>query len=97
MCTEEQWEVCNTSKAYHAAKQFALILEEQARLEGFKPKSIKVRTKEQVIKGGFGKADAQVIWDEGPELWTEHVKVGPSDDTDCTVEGNTVSFYTRYG
>ena len=97
MCTELQWELCNTSEAFYAAKQFALTLEEQARLEGYKPKTIRVRTKEQIIKGGFGKADAQVIWEEGPDLWTEHVKVATSDGIDCTIEGNTVSFYTRYG
>ena len=95
MCTEKHWELCNTSEAFYAAKQFALTLEENARLLGYKPKTIRVRTKEQIIKGGFGKADAQVIWDEGPDLWTEHVEVGSSDGIDCIIEGNTVSFYTR--
>jgi hypothetical protein len=94
MCTEQQWELCNTSAAYHAATKFAIALEEQARIEGFKPKTIKVRTKEQIIKGGFGKSDAQVVWEEGPEGWTEYVNVTLFNDTDYMIEGNTVSFYT---
>ena len=95
MCTEKHWELCNTSAAYHAATQFALTLEEQARLQGYKPKTIKVKTKEQIIRQGIGKADAQVIWEEGPEGWTDYVEVGSASDIDYIIEGNTVSFYTR--
>ena len=95
MCTDKHWELCNTSVAYYAATQFALTLEEQARLQGYKPKTIKVKTKEQIIKEGVGKADAQVIWEEGPEGWTDCVAVDSSDDIDCIIEGNAVSFYTR--
>jgi hypothetical protein len=95
MCTEKHWELCNTSAAYRAATQFALTLEEQARTQGYKPKTIRVKTKEQIIKQGIGKADAQVIWEEGPEGWTDHVEVDASSDIDCIIEGNAVSFYTR--
>jgi hypothetical protein len=95
MCTEKQWKLCNTSAAYHAATKFALTLEEQARLEGFKPKTIRIRNKEQITRGGFGKSDAQVIWEEGPEGWADCIEVAASLDTDYIIEGNTVSFYTR--
>ena len=94
MCTDEHWELCNTSAAHYAATKFAIALEEQARLEGLKPKTIMVRTKEQIIKGGFGKSDAQVVWEEGPEGWTEYVEATLFNDTDYIIEGNTVSFYT---
>lgn len=95
MCTEKHWKLCNTSAAYHAATQFALTLEEQARLQGYKPKTIKVKTKEQIVRQGVGKADAQVIWEEGPEGWTDYVEVSSASDIDYIIEGNTVSFYTR--
>lgn len=95
MCTDEHWELCNTSAAYHAATQFALALEETAKQQGYKPKTIRIRTKEQIIKGGFGKSDAQVIWKEGPEGWAADISVSFANDTDYIVEKNTVSFYTR--
>jgi len=94
MCTERQWELCNDSAAYYAATKFAIALEEQARIEGFKPKTIRVRTKEQIIKGGFGKSDAHVVWEEGPDGWTEYIDVTSVSDIDYNIEGNTVSFYT---
>lgn len=95
MCTREQWEDCNTSTAYHAATKFALALEETAKQQGYKPKTIRIRTKEQIIKGGFGKSDAQVIWEEGPKDWTANIIISLANDIDYIVENNTVSFYTR--
>lgn len=96
MCTEEQWESCNTSEAFHAAKKFAIALEETARQQGYKPKTIKIRTKEQIIKGGFGKSDAQVIWSEGPTDWTEKLTSELFQNIDYVVESpNTVAFYQR--
>ena len=96
MCTLEQWESCNTSEAFHAATQFAIALEETARQQGFKPKTIRIRTKEQIIKGGFGKSDAQVIWTEGPDDWTDTISKALSKDIDYVVEGpKLVSFYKR--
>ena len=95
MCTREQWEDCNTSTAHHAATQFALALEETAKQQGYKPKTIKIRTKEQIIKGGFGKSDAQVIWEEGPKDWTTNIIISLANNIDHIVENNTVSFYTR--
>ena len=95
MCTEEHWELCNTSAAFYAATQFALALEETAKQQGYKPKTIRIRTKEQIIKGGFGKSDAQVIWKEGPENWALSISASLTDDTDYIVENDTVSFYTR--
>lgn len=93
MCTEKHWELCNTSAAYYAATKFAIALEEQAKLDGHKPKTIRVRTKEQIIKGGFGKSDAQVVWDDF-QGWAECIEVISTSDTDYIIEGNTVSFYT---
>lgn len=95
MCTAEHWELCNTSAAYHAATQFALALEETAKQQGYKPKTIRIRTKEQIIKGGFGKSDAQVIWKEGPDGWATNISASLANDIDYIVEKDTVSFYTR--
>ena len=95
MCTTEHWELCNTSAAFYAATQFALALEETAKQQGYKPKTIKIRTKEQIIKGGFGKSDAQVIWKEGPENWASSITESLTNDADYIVENDTVSFYTR--
>lgn len=96
MCTDEQWEKSNNSKAFYAATKFALALEEKARQQGYKPKTIKIRTKEQIIKGGFGKSDAQVIWEEGPNNWTESINIMLSKNIDYVIEEpNVVSFYQR--
>jgi len=96
MCTVEQWESCNTSEAFHAATQFAIALEEAARQQGYKPKTIKIRTKEQIIKGGFGKSDAQVVWAEGPPDWTEKLTDKLFKNIDYVIESpNTVAFYQR--
>ena len=62
MCTEKQWEACNTSEAFHAATKFAIALEETARQQGYKPKTIKIRTNEQNIKGVCEKKDAKDVW-----------------------------------
>ena len=96
MCTIQQWELCNTSEAFHAATQFAYALEETARQQGYKPKTIKIRTKEQIIKGGFGKSDAQVIWTEGPADWTDIINKTLFQNIDYVVESpSTVAFYQR--
>ena len=96
MCTFQHWQLCNTSEAFYAASQFAIALEEQARIEGYKPKTIKIRTKEQIIKGGFGKSDAQVIWEEGPLNWTDTINKVLCGNIDYVIEGpHTVAFYQR--
>lgn len=96
MCTNEQWEKSNNSEAFYAATKFALTLEEEARQQGYKPKTIKIRTKEQIIKGGFGRSDAQVIWEEGPDNWTENINITLFKNVDYVVEEpNIVSFYHR--
>lgn len=96
MCTTEHWELCKTSEAYHAATQFAFILEETAKQQGYKSRTIKIRTKEQIIKNGLGKSDAQVIWEEGPDNWTDSIVTVLFNNIDYVVEGpDTVSFYQR--
>jgi len=94
MCTREQWERCNASEAYHAAKKFALELEQHAKKLGYNDKGIRIRNKEQVIKGGFGKADAQVIWEDGPKEWA--LELSPEDRRAVSTVAetdSTVSFY----
>lgn len=94
MCTKEHWELCNKTPAYYEAKKFALELEEYARLQGYKPKRIKIRTKEQIVKGGFGKADAQVVWTDGPEDWALTLDYASASGVYYQAEdGHTVSFY----
>ena len=96
MCTNKQWEESNNSEAFYAATKFAFALEERAREQGYKPKTIKIRTKEQIIKGGFGKSDAQVIWKEGPNNWTESINITLFKNIDYIIEeSNIVSFYQR--
>ena len=94
MCTKEQWERCNASEAYHAAKKFAMELEEYAKKVGHDNKGIRVRNKEQIIKHGFGKADAQVIWEGGPIDWAIEFTPTNKRTVSATIEErNTVSFY----
>ena len=57
--------------------------------------TIKIRTKEQIIKGGYCKSDAQVILKEGPENWASSITESLTNDADYIVENDTVSFYTR--
>ena len=94
MCTKEQWEQCNASEAFHAAKKFAMELEQHAKTVGYNSKGIKTRNKEQIIKGGFGKADAQVIWEGGPKEWALEFAPENKMAVSVTAEtGSTVSFY----
>ena len=94
MCTKEHWERCNASEAYHAAKKFAIELEEYAKRIGYNTKGIRVRNKEQIIKSGFGKADAQVIWEEGPIDWVTEFAPKNKKAVSVAIEGrNAVSFY----
>jgi len=97
MCrTREQWEICNSSAAVHAATKFALQLEEYAKRIGYNPKEIRVRNKEQILKGGYGKADAQVIWKEGPDDWELDVIFEDTEVVDSTVEDEkSISFYNK--
>lgn len=94
MCTREHWERCNASEAYHAANKFAIELEEYAKKIGYNGRSIKIRNKEQIVKGGLGKADAQVIWENGPTDWALEFAPQTSDAVSKIAEdSDTVSFY----
>lgn len=94
MCTKEHWQQCNTSDAYRAAIKFALELEEYAKKLGHNGKTIRIRNKEQIIKGGFGKSDAQVIWEDGPEDWTLELMPNTEHSVSTVSERNdTVSFF----
>ena len=43
-------------------------------------------TKEQIIKGGFSKADAQVIWEDGPKEWALEFKPKDKRTVSITIE-----------
>ena len=84
----------NDSPSYFAAKKFTLELEEFAKAQGFDTRGIRIRKKDQIIKGGFGKADAQVIWETGPEDWALLLEYNVIDTVICEAQdGTTVSFY----
>jgi len=94
MCTKEHWERCNASEAYYAANKFAIELEEYAREIGYNGKGIKIRNKEQIVRSGLGKADAQVVWEEGPKDWA--LEFALKNDTlvsRVAEDKDTVSFY----
>jgi len=94
MCTREHWEQCNASAAYHAATRFAIELESYAKKRGYNSKSIRIRNKEQIIRHGLGKADAQVIWEDGPKDWAlEFALINDYDVSKIAEARNTVSFY----
>ncbi len=95
MCTREHWDAWKDSPAYHEAKKFALELAEFAKTQGYKPKHIKIKTKEQVIKEGYSKADAQVVWTDGPKNWANELEYIESNKHVYYIpeNGHTVSFY----
>jgi len=77
------------------AKQLALTLEELAIKTGLNKKTIRVRTKEEIIKQGLGKADAQVIWKDGPVDWALDIDFGSGSGVHYQAnDGHTLSFYS---
>lgn len=97
MCLRKHWEKYEASPSYHAAKKFSLELEEIARTLGYNKHNIRVRTKAHIIKEGFSKADAQVIWEDGPEDWAADFYVTREQiGVDCIAENSyTLSFYDK--
>lgn len=96
MCTRKQWKQCETSEAYYAANKFAIELEEYAKINGYNYKGIKIRTKEQIIKDGLGKADAQVVWEDGPKNWALDLVLTTDLYVSTVAEAkDTVSFYLK--
>lgn len=96
MCTRQHWEQCNASEAYYAAKRFAFELEEYAKKTGHNSRSIRVRSKEQIIKSGLTKADAQVVWEDGPKDWALEFAIKHDTAVSRITEGSdTVSFYIK--
>ena len=94
MCTKEHWEKCKTSDAYYAANKFAIELDEYAKQNGYNNKGIRVRSKEQVIKSGLGKADALVVWEDGPKDWALEFAVKNDHTVSRVAEtSDAVSFY----
>lgn len=93
MCSKEAWTKANKSPAYYAAKRLEIELKEVAKEKGYQnTKSIRVKNKEQIIKGGLGKADAILTWEEGPENWTDALLLDTAQVYYQT-DAQSVSFY----
>ena len=97
MCLRKHWEKYNDSPAYHAAKKISLELEEFAKSAGYNKQNIRVRSKGHIIKEGFSKADAQVVWEDGPFDWTSGFYSTRDElGVDCIAENSyTLSFYDK--
>ncbi len=96
MCVNQHWHRANHTLSHTAAQKFALHLEEYARKHGYDPKGIKVRDRKHIIKNGYGKAEAQVVWQEGPVDWVENITLISDCEICCTPENShTLSFYQR--
>lgn len=96
MCVKQHWQEANHTLSHTAAQKFALQLGEYARNNGYDPRGIKVRDRRHIIKQGFGKAEAQVVWHEGPTDWVENITIISDDGICCMPENRyTLSFYQR--
>ena len=97
MCLRQHWEKYKTSPAYHTAKKISLELEEFARKSGHNKHNIRVRNKGYIIKEGFSKADAQVVWEDGPDGWANSFYITQNElGVDCIAENSyTLSFYDK--
>lgn len=96
MCVKQHWQEANHTRSHTFAQKFALQLEEYARKHGYDPRGIKIRDRKYIIKHGYGKAEAQIVWQEGPEDWIEHITLIADSDICCTPENSyTLSFYQR--
>lgn len=97
MCLKKHWEKYYTSPAYHAAKRISLELEELAKNSGYNKHNIRVRSKGHIIKDGFSKADAQVVWEDGPVGWANGFYIIRDENgVDCIAENSyTLSFYDK--
>lgn len=85
-----------SSPSYHAAQRLFLELDELARRQG--KGTVIFKDKTRIVREGFSKADAQIIWEDGPEDWAEFVLIQPDNfSVDYVIEnGYTVSFYDKY-
>jgi hypothetical protein len=86
-----------SSPSFHAAQRLFIELEEIARTQG-KRKSAIIKDKTRIMREGFSKADAQVIWEDGPEDWAElFIFHNDTFGVDYVIEnGYTISFYDKY-
>ena len=97
MCFKNHSERYSLSPSYHAAKRLFVELEEVAKQKGYQ-KNIVIKNKKRIVRDGFSKADAQIIWEKGPEDWATDLALCPGFfGVDYVVEnGYTVSFYDKY-
>lgn len=96
MCLKKHLEKYQSSPAYHAAVIVSLELKEVAKHTGGKTSNIYVRKKSQIVRTGFSKADAQVVWEDGPEDWATDFIMKEETGAVCIAEnGYTLSFYDK--
>ena len=93
MCVRQHWE--ETKNTSHLdALEFITHLREFAKTNGYSTKKIRIRNKQEIMRQDHSKADAQVIWEDGPEDWTYSIEYKQIGTSYCTPEnGKTVSFY----
>lgn len=63
------------TEAYFIATQFATQLRELALVRGYNAKSIKVLTKGVKVCNKVVRADAMVVWVDGPENWANEIEI----------------------
>jgi hypothetical protein len=78
----------------YAAEKFAQELRELAKASGFDHRGIKVIPKRKLIKNKHTKADARVVWPDGPPGWQYKISSHIIGDAYLEPESNNaVSFY----
>jgi hypothetical protein len=93
MRTKAHWDECKELASYHSAQNLAFQLRDSMKSHKCNLNNLKVYSKEEVNKHG-GYADAQVVWQEGPEDWTQRLSLVAVPGVHVEVEDEyTVSFY----
>ena len=94
MCVRQHWKEANNT-SHRDAQEFATQLREFAKTTGYNSRSIRIRTKQEIMREAHTKADAQIVWEDGPTDWAYEMKYGQVGTSYCSPEnGNTVSFYS---
>ena len=93
MRTEKHWEETKSSLSYEIARHAAFQLQEHVKALGYDPKGIKVLSKKQSRTSFETKADAILMWNEGPENWTSNVDLIARAGVCCAVKGNLIEYY----
>lgn len=81
----------------YAAEKFAEELRELAKASGMDHRGIKVIPKKQLIKSKHTKADARVVWKDGPPGWQYQISSNIVGNAYLEPEtNNSISFYGMY-